>query len=269
MSSWSIRAAAPPSPSSCTRSVRRQVRRVDCAGRGIARAMNHGSREVRHDTVLVTHDDCVVADDWVGVGAAAGRVRTRAPSSPDGSCHRSGRAYVPSTKSDPQPQDFTGIVTSGVLFPADMVASRHAAAGDRRVRRAGELPGGRRGQRPLLPLARRRSGAALRAGARRVAPRLAHAGAARADPHRVRPGPGRVLRQAPPRPRSTRAAAPALGPAPRAAQRRPGHVAADPSLAGPLSGDGGVVVGRHRRRLARGPSSSHEPGGAPLPALAR
>ncbi len=85
--------------------------------------MNHGLRQARHDTVLVTHDDCVVEDDWVGVaqrlaGEHPGAIITGRVLPPEGS------TYVPSTKSDPQPQDYTGIVTSGVLFPADMVASR-------------------------------------------------------------------------------------------------------------------------------------------------
>ena len=42
----------------------------------------------------------------------------------------------------------------------------------------------------MLPLARRRPGAALRTGAGGLAPRLAHARPARADPHRIRPGAG-------------------------------------------------------------------------------
>jgi GT2 family glycosyltransferase len=85
--------------------------------------MNLGLRETRHDTVLVTHDDCVVAHDWVGVGqrlaqAHPGAIITGRVLAPERA------TYVPSTKSDPQPHDYTGIVTSGVLFPADMVASR-------------------------------------------------------------------------------------------------------------------------------------------------
>jgi GT2 family glycosyltransferase len=99
------------------------LRRIDCDGKGTARAMNRGLAAARHDTVLVTHDDCTVAPDWVNVarrfaraypgGIITGRVLPAGDST-----------YVPSTKSDPEPRDFTGMVTTGVLFPANMVASR-------------------------------------------------------------------------------------------------------------------------------------------------
>jgi hypothetical protein len=79
--------------------------RVPCDGRGTARAMNRGLAAARHDTVLVTHDDCTVAPGWVGVaarhasahpeGIITGRVLP-----PDGS------PYVPSTKDDPEPHDY-------------------------------------------------------------------------------------------------------------------------------------------------------------------
>jgi GT2 family glycosyltransferase len=101
------------------------VRRVPCDGRGTARAMNVGLAAVRHDTVLVSHDDCTVEPDWVGRGAALaaafpGAILTGRVLPPEGS------AYVPSTKTDPRPHDYTGTVTSGVLYPANMVASRSA-----------------------------------------------------------------------------------------------------------------------------------------------
>jgi GT2 family glycosyltransferase len=99
------------------------VRRVPCEGTGIARAMNDGLAALRNDAVLVTHDDCTVARDWVGVGARHARnhpdgIITGRVLPPDGS------PYVPSTKGDPVPKDFTGTVTSGVLYPANMVADR-------------------------------------------------------------------------------------------------------------------------------------------------
>ena len=37
-----------------------------------------------------------------------------------------GSAYVPSTKSDPSPHDYTGTLTAGALYPACMVADRNA-----------------------------------------------------------------------------------------------------------------------------------------------
>ena len=99
------------------------LRRVPCDGRGTARAMNRGLAAARHDTVLVTHDDCTVAPGWVGAaarhaashpeGIITGRVLP-----PDGS------PYVPSTKDDPEPHDYTGMLTSGLLYPANMVVSR-------------------------------------------------------------------------------------------------------------------------------------------------
>ena len=99
------------------------LRRVPCDGRGVARAMNRGLAAARHETVLVTHDDCTVAPDWVGVAARhgwayPGGIVTGRVLPPVGS------GYVPSTKVDPRPRDYTGTVTSGVLYPANMVASR-------------------------------------------------------------------------------------------------------------------------------------------------
>jgi O-antigen biosynthesis protein len=101
------------------------VRRVPCDGRGTARAMNVGLAAAGHDTVLVTHDDCTVEPDWVERAATLaatfpGAILTGRVLPPDGS------TYVPSTKSDPRPRDYTGTVTSGVLYPANMVASRSA-----------------------------------------------------------------------------------------------------------------------------------------------
>lgn len=101
------------------------VRRIPCDGRGTARAMNLGLAAARHDTVLVTHDDCTVEPDWAGRGSALaavhpGAILTGRVLPPEGS------AYVPSTKTDPRPRDYTGTVTSGVLYPANMVASRSA-----------------------------------------------------------------------------------------------------------------------------------------------
>ncbi|HVL91736.1 MAG TPA: glycosyltransferase [Acidimicrobiales bacterium] len=101
------------------------VVRVACDGRGTARAMNTGLAAATHDTVLVTHDDCTVAADWVGVGARfaawyPGAIVTGRVLPPEGV------GYVPSTKTDRRPHDFTGTRTSGVLYPANMVASRRA-----------------------------------------------------------------------------------------------------------------------------------------------
>jgi len=101
------------------------VRAVPDRGRGTARAMNVGLAAARHDTVLVTHDDCTVEPDWVGKGAALaaehpGAILTGRVLPPEDA------TYVPSTKTDPEPHDYTGTVTSGLLYPANMVASRGA-----------------------------------------------------------------------------------------------------------------------------------------------
>jgi GT2 family glycosyltransferase len=103
----------------------RRVRVVPCEGRGVAKATNLGLREASHDLVLVTHDDCTVALDWVVTaerlvsempdGIVTGRVLP-----PDGA------AYVPSTKSQSAPEDFTGRIVWDALYPANMAASRSA-----------------------------------------------------------------------------------------------------------------------------------------------
>jgi GT2 family glycosyltransferase len=101
------------------------LRRVSCDGAGTARAMNRGLAEARHDTVLVTHDDCTVARDWVEM--AKRHARAHPEGIVTGRVLPAGDAlYVPSTKSDPEPKDFTGIVTTGVLYPANMVVNGRA-----------------------------------------------------------------------------------------------------------------------------------------------
>ncbi|HEY2301083.1 MAG TPA: glycosyltransferase [Acidimicrobiales bacterium] len=101
------------------------ARVVACPARGIARATNLGFASARHGMVLVTHDDCTVAPDWVAV---AHRLLLRHPYAmltgrvlpPDGS------GYVPSTIVSEEPHDYTGSVTSGVLYPANMAVDRNA-----------------------------------------------------------------------------------------------------------------------------------------------
>jgi GT2 family glycosyltransferase len=73
--------------------------------------------------VLVTHDDCTVAEDWVGEAwAAMAQV-------PDGMV--SGRvlpvgdpAMVPSIRTEMEPEDWTGRLGKGVLWPANMAVGR-------------------------------------------------------------------------------------------------------------------------------------------------
>ena len=104
-----------------------RVRHIACDGRGIARAMNVGLEAASYPRVLVTHDDCTVSRDWVGVASQAsqadpGGVVTGRVLPPDGS------PYVPSTKSSTEPEDFTGLITTGVLWPNNMCLNREAVA---------------------------------------------------------------------------------------------------------------------------------------------
>ena len=98
-----------------------RIRVVTGAGRGIAKATNGGFSAARNDTVLVTHDDCTVAADWIGaayhlVQAHPAAIITGRVLPPEGA------GYVPSTISSTEPRDYSGTVTSGVLFPANMAS---------------------------------------------------------------------------------------------------------------------------------------------------
>jgi len=100
-----------------------RLRVLEDRGRGIARATNAGIAHAAYRTVLVTHDDCTVAGDWIATGSRlladhpgallTGRVL------PSG-----GSPYVPSTIDDPDPRDWTGTVCAGQLYPANMVLDR-------------------------------------------------------------------------------------------------------------------------------------------------
>lgn len=98
---------------------------IPCDGRGIGLALNTGLRAASNEVVLITNDDCTVADDWVGVALArfAGNPRLivtgRVLAAGDA-------AMVPSTKQDAQPHDYTGSLQDGALFGANMAVSRDA-----------------------------------------------------------------------------------------------------------------------------------------------
>jgi GT2 family glycosyltransferase len=97
--------------------------RLESSGRGIALAVNEGLRRARHDVVLVTHDDCTVQADWIGVAFDLMTARPEQIISgrvvPDGDPD-----HVPSVKDDPVPHDFTGQIKPGALYPANMAVSR-------------------------------------------------------------------------------------------------------------------------------------------------
>ena len=99
------------------------ARLVRCEGRGVSKGRNLGIREATHETVLVTDDDCTVAEDWVATavslmaaephGIVTGRVL------PVGDPRA-----VPSSKDDETPRDFTGEIHIGALFPNNMALHR-------------------------------------------------------------------------------------------------------------------------------------------------
>jgi GT2 family glycosyltransferase len=99
------------------------VRVVPSSGRGIGLATNEGIAGARCATVLVTHDDCTVAPDWVGVAyqlvledpdqIVTGRV------TPDGPADS-----VPSIRDSPDPIDFGRESYPWVLCPHNMAFSR-------------------------------------------------------------------------------------------------------------------------------------------------
>jgi len=115
------------------------ARRVRCDGRGTSRAMNRGLREVSHDRVLVTHDDCTVNADWVE--AAERLLGTESDLIVTGRVMPVGEpASVPSIKVDPVSHDFTGERQCGALYPNNMALSREGVLAlggfDERIRYA-------------------------------------------------------------------------------------------------------------------------------------
>jgi GT2 family glycosyltransferase len=98
---------------------------IACDGRGIARGTNTGIRHARHELVLVTHDDCTVAADWVE--ASWQHLRQHPDALFTGRVLPPRDAvYVPSTKDDLEPYDYTGSLAMGVLYPANMAFRRDA-----------------------------------------------------------------------------------------------------------------------------------------------
>jgi len=93
--------------------------------RGIPTGTNLGLAQATYATVLVTDDDCTVASDWVATayrlaGEYPGAILTGLVLPPDGS------GYVPSTICATGAHDYTGTITSGALYPANMMVDRDA-----------------------------------------------------------------------------------------------------------------------------------------------
>lgn len=92
------------------------VRLVPCHGRGVAKGRNDGLHAAANEIVLITDDDCTVAEDWI---ATAWRLM-----GPEPRKIVTGRVLpvgdpmaVPSTIDDPEPHEFTGPPRTGALFP--------------------------------------------------------------------------------------------------------------------------------------------------------
>jgi GT2 family glycosyltransferase len=120
-----------------------RLRRVEDAGRGIGRALNIGLRSAGQPIMLVTHDDCVVREDWVRVATdllaerpsllVTGRVEPGA-----------GETHVPSCKTDPAAEDHQGGFRYDLLYCNNWAAAKreieHLGGFDERagLRRAAE-----------------------------------------------------------------------------------------------------------------------------------
>lgn len=104
------------------------ARLVPCDARGIAAGTNLGLQSASQGHVLVTHDDCTVAVDWVAVASRHARDTPRAIITgrvlPGGD-----PAAVPSTKVDETRYDFTGMAIPGQLYPANMLLPRDEVLG--------------------------------------------------------------------------------------------------------------------------------------------
>lgn len=104
------------------------ARVVPSSTRGVGEAQNLGLRMAANETVLVTHDDCTVARDWVLEGSRAARRHDGAVVTgrvlPDGDPRS-----VPSTIVEPEPRDHSYRLTFNVLYPNNMVLPRSRALG--------------------------------------------------------------------------------------------------------------------------------------------
>jgi GT2 family glycosyltransferase len=102
---------------------RPRLRRVEDTGRGIGRALNVGLRSARQPIVLVTHDDCTVREDWVGIAIhllaerpsllVTGRVEPGASST-----------HVPSCKTDLAAEEHQGGFRYDLLYCNNWAAAK-------------------------------------------------------------------------------------------------------------------------------------------------
>jgi GT2 family glycosyltransferase len=102
------------------------VRMVPCDREGFSLAWNVGLREARHDSILGVDDDCTVGADWVS--RAWEHARRHPGAVVTGQVlPRGDPSATPSTKSDPEPHDYTGELRCNVLYTGNMVLDRRAA----------------------------------------------------------------------------------------------------------------------------------------------
>ena len=189
---------------------------------------------------------------------AAGRCLTRRHPHRAGSASR--RERLRAVDEDrPAPHDYTGTVTAGVLYPASMVADRNALLAIGGFDERPRAPRRGRGQRPLLPVARRPGGRF------RYEPDLVvwhhdwrdAEQLVRTQPCYARAQGRRSYAKHLHGRRPPGAADAGVGPAPRPAQRGRRGSRRAPPLAGPLPGDGrrrcssGCVAAGGRQRRAR------------------
>jgi GT2 family glycosyltransferase len=102
-----------------------QTRHLPCAHEGLAAAHNAGIAAASHEIVLVTHDDCTVAADWVGVACA------ELAGSPDaivtGQVFPTGDyVRVPTSRVDPTPRDYYVEAAIDAVFSNNMAFHRAA-----------------------------------------------------------------------------------------------------------------------------------------------
>jgi GT2 family glycosyltransferase len=105
------------------------VRYIWSQTKGLSKANNQGVKLARYDILAFTHDDVIVAEDWlhtlvsalVAVGRRAvmtGRVLPTEPEVPGG--------FVPTLKEDEHPHVYQGRIWEDVLYPLNMAMYRSA-----------------------------------------------------------------------------------------------------------------------------------------------
>ncbi len=94
---------------------------------GLSLANNDGAAAARHDLLLFTHDDVLVAPDWfsklVSTQIQQGRLVVTTGRVLADTAEAQG-AFAPSTKADTEPAVFSGRRCDGVLYPQNMAMDR-------------------------------------------------------------------------------------------------------------------------------------------------